>query len=75
VQNIVDKDKVPEVKITDAKSEKSEEVELPTNYDIANYFFSFLEQKELNVTLMGYFTRFLNHLILRRPTEVLIREI
>ena len=74
MQNIVDKDKAPEIKITETKSEKSEEVETPVNYELANYFFSFLERKELNVTLMGYFTRFLHHLILRRPTEVVIME-
>ena len=45
-----------------------EEVE-ENNKHIANYFFSFLEQETLNVTLVGYFTRFLNHLILKRGIE------
>lgn len=51
------------------EEKKSEEVQ-ENKMELANYFFSFLEQEELNVTLVGYFSRFLNHLILKRGIEV-----
>ena len=57
--------------IEEMPSDKSEEVpEQKDPMHLANYFFGFLEQKELNVTLVGYFCRFLNHLIIKRLTEV-----
>ena len=54
----------------DVQSEKSEEEEPAGQMELAHYFFSFLSADELNVTLVGYFSRFLNHLLLRRTAEV-----
>lgn len=67
-------DSMPESKeIDEIATEKSEEgPEFKDNMYLANYFFSFLEKKELNVTLVGYFCRFLNHLIIKRLAEVKI---
>jgi len=54
----------------DVQSEKSEEEAPAGQMELAHYFFSFLSADELNVTLVGYFSRFLNHLLLRRTAEV-----
>jgi len=54
----------------DLQSEKSEEEEPAGQMELAHYFFSFLSSDELNVTLVGYFSRFLNHLLLRRTAEI-----
>jgi len=54
----------------DLQSEKSEEEEPAGQMELAHYFFSFLSADELNVTLVGYFSRFLNHLLLRRTAEI-----
>ena len=54
----------------DLQSEKSEEETSGGQMELAHYFFSFLSADELNVTLVGYFSRFLNHLLLRRTNEV-----
>ena len=39
--------------------------------ELAYYIFSFLKQKNLNITLVGYFCRVLNHLIIRKQTDVI----
>ena len=38
--------------------------------ELAYYFFSFLNNKNLNITLVGYFCRVLNHLIMKKQSEV-----
>jgi flagellar biosynthesis GTPase FlhF len=60
----------PEIKVTESENKPKEEEakEIP---EIANYFFSFLGNKELNVTLVGYFCRFLNHMLMKKPSEVI----
>ena len=40
------------------------------NSELAYYFFSFLKNKDLNITLVGYFCRVLNHLITKKQSEV-----
>jgi hypothetical protein len=59
--------KVDDFDIEEVKSEEAEEFGEP---DLAEYFFEFLAAKELNVTLVGYFCRFFNILLMRRTTEV-----
>lgn len=49
--------------------EKEEESEAD-KYEIAHYFFSFLKHEPLNITLVGYFAKVLNNLILRRQSDV-----
>jgi len=44
--------------------EKLEPDELP------NYFFSFLDSETLNETLVGYFSRFLAHIINRKENDI-----
>jgi len=56
--------------VKDTDSEKSEEETNQGTSELADYFFSFLSHDTLNVTLVGYFARFLNHIILRRGIEV-----
>lgn len=38
--------------------------------ELAHYFFSFLNKPELNITLVGYFGKVLNHLLLKRQSDV-----
>jgi flagellar biosynthesis GTPase FlhF len=53
--------------IEEVKSEEADDFGEP---DLAEYFFDFLNAEELNVTLVGYFCRFFNILLVRRTTEV-----
>jgi len=56
------------------KSQEQEHPEEPVEKlqpdELPNYFFSFLDGEKLNETLVGYFARFLNHLILRKENDI-----
>ena len=43
----------------------------PPKAELAYYIFSMLKQKNLNITLVGYFSRVLNHLILKKQSDVI----
>lgn len=68
----------PKIVVKPAEEEKKNEPEVSKEdsekkkYDIAHYFFSFLNNDELNITLVGYFGKVLNHLLTRKQNEVTI---
>jgi len=51
-------------------SEECDFASLEETPRLAQYFFTFLDAKELNVTLLGYFCRVFNNLMLRKPNEI-----
>lgn len=64
-----------DVKKGELDEEKKDENESDTEEEkqkceLAHYFFSFLNKPELNITLIGYFGKVLNHLLLRRQNDV-----
>lgn len=72
--SVEDKTATPEKEPQDKKEDNKEEEEKKEPEEpeepIASYFFKFLEAPTLNITLVGYFCRFLNHLILRRYSDI-----
>ena len=51
-------------------SQPSKEEEKRQKFELAHYFFSFLNGEVQNETLIGYFTRVLTFLLQRKQTEV-----
>ena len=57
------------------KSTETNESKEETKMELAHYFFSFLNKNELNVTLVGYFCRVLNHILFKKTVDVIILEL
>ena len=55
---------------TQCEEQPSKEEEKRQKYELAHYFFSFLNGETQNETLIGYFTRVLTFLLQRKQTEV-----
>jgi len=78
---LIENNPEPEEKIGTIQTENNKESKDPAQLDdkllflvndgsVAEYFFSFLAQKELNSTLLGYFCRVFDNLFTKKFTEV-----